>query len=270
MNNKLSQIQYAILSCLVKNNPKPYALGQITHDIGVYKELPPNLSPRKQNEEIQKHIEYLIGKGLVIKKSTEIKGSLSGHVFIISTKGVELYEKEQTQMNISSGLEKMINDDIERLNSPTIEILEEIKAKYDLYIDAVRDIPISWDSSRHLRDGKKIQSALEAFKAFGCKNNNHHNPSVIIHNENINTNSFQIDISFDQVREDIKGNTYLTEEQIEQIISKIDELEQIDEEGKTKKEKWAKAKSILSWLGDKGVDIAVKIIPLILKMIAQE
>ncbi len=273
MNQSLLPIQHYILSFLYQNNPRVYSTGQIHRDKDVYKQLQPSLSPRLQKEEIEKNIEYLAGKGFVTKKQTTLKGSLRGYLYVISTKGIDFFEKEQGEMIVNSCLEKMIDEDIEKLNqSHSYELLEQIKAKYQAYIDAVRDVNFDYFTSSLEKDTGKLQNALLAYKAFGYQNNNQASgkPSIIIKNENINTNSFQINISYSQVREDIRGNTYLTDEQITEIISKIDELEQIDKEGETKKEKWGRVKSILNWLGDKGVDIAVKIIPLVLKIIAQE
>lgn len=58
----------------------------------------------------------------------------------------------------------------------------------------------------------------------------------------------------------------LTEDDTQIIINKIDELEQISKENTTKKKKWEKVKPILSFALDKGADVGIMIMGLILQM----
>ena len=50
------------------------------------------------------------------------------------------------------------------------------------------------------------------------------------------------------------------------FLEKIDEIESIIKEDDSKKTKWEKFKPILTWLADKSFDVAMTILPLLLKM----
>lgn len=120
---------------------------------------------------------------------------------------------------------------------------------------------MSIDSLKH--NLKLMRSKLEAFKElwnvddFYCSDNNGVNVVV--------NNNIDISLSFDHARNVIENMPGLTEYDTEQIISRINELERISGENITKKSKWEKIKPILLYVIDKGVDVAVPIIQLILQ-----
>ena len=58
----------------------------------------------------------------------------------------------------------------------------------------------------------------------------------------------------------------LTDSEIDEILSKIDELENIVNSSDRKTKKWDKAKGIIKWVADKGVDVGISLLPLILKI----
>ncbi|KRK60856.1 hypothetical protein FC31_GL000047 [Limosilactobacillus antri DSM 16041] len=58
----------------------------------------------------------------------------------------------------------------------------------------------------------------------------------------------------------------LNEAETEELKAKIDELEQINNEKISKKKKWEKVKPIISFVLDKGADVAITIMGLILQM----
>ena len=58
----------------------------------------------------------------------------------------------------------------------------------------------------------------------------------------------------------------LNEAETEEMKAKIDEQEQINNEKISKKKKWEKAKPIISFVLDKGADVAITIMGLILQM----
>jgi len=125
----------------------------------------------------------------------------------------------------------------------------------------------------YIGDIRKIKKVLELFYSNGCKlpGNFKENRSVSINNQNINTSlnkiDIAIDINFNEVRQEIKNNGSLHQEEIEKILSKLDEIEEISNSPESRNEKWAKLKGSLEWLSTKGVDIATKILPLILKAV---
>ena len=82
---------------------------------------------------------------------------------------------------------------------------------------------------------------------------------------NVTTN-LNVNISFEETRRKIEDMTALSQEQTDEIIEKIDELENIAKEDISRKKKWEKVKPILSFALDKGADIATAIMALVLQM----
>ena len=80
----------------------------------------------------------------------------------------------------------------------------------------------------------------------------------------INNNILDIINLFKNVRNDIENNALLQEDEVNEIIEKINEIENISKEDISRDKKWNKLKSIVNWLTNKGVDIAIKIYPLII------
>lgn len=80
------------------------------------------------------------------------------------------------------------------------------------------------------------------------------------------TNEINIDITFEKVRQKIEDMTGLTDSETDEIKSKIDDLEDISKEEISKKKKWEKVKPILKFAIDKGSDVAIAIMSLVLQM----
>lgn len=81
-----------------------------------------------------------------------------------------------------------------------------------------------------------------------------------------NSNIVDVEINFEEIRQKIEDMPGLNNEDTEEIKSKIDELENISKESISKKKKWEKVKPILLFVIDKGADVAISIMPLILQM----
>jgi hypothetical protein len=77
-----------------------------------------------------------------------------------------------------------------------------------------------------------------------------------------------INITFEGVKDDIKGMGALPQKEIEEVLKKIDELKEIVESEEKAPAKWDQSKGFLNWLSTKGIDVAMKVIPLLL-MIGQ-
>jgi len=75
-----------------------------------------------------------------------------------------------------------------------------------------------------------LKEKMELFVAMGCKNlySNKNQPNVQINNSNSNSNVIDINISFEQARKNIEVMTALSESEIADILSKVDELEKIE------------------------------------------
>lgn len=81
-----------------------------------------------------------------------------------------------------------------------------------------------------------------------------------------NNNQISITISYDEARKKIEDMPGLTDADTEEIKTKIDDLESISKEDLSKKKKWEKVKPILLFAIDKGADVAITIMGLILQM----
>ena len=81
-----------------------------------------------------------------------------------------------------------------------------------------------------------------------------------------NINEINIMLSFEQAKQQIEDMPGLTDADTEEIKSKIDDLENIYKESISKKKNWEKVKPILSFAIDKGADVAIAIMSLLLQM----
>ena len=72
--------------------------------------------------------------------------------------------------------------------------------------------------------------------------------------------------SFSEVKNKVENMTSLTDSEIEEILSKITELKDIVNSSERKSKKWSKATDIIKWVADKGIDVGLTLLPLILKL----
>ena len=72
--------------------------------------------------------------------------------------------------------------------------------------------------------------------------------------------------SSEETRQKIEDMTALSREQTDEILEKIDELEKISKESSSRKTKWEKVKPIIAFTLDKGADVAIAILSLIMQM----
>ena len=85
---------------------------------------------------------------------------------------------------------------------------------------------------------------------------------------NNNVNSILIK-SYDEVRDEIENNTYLDDKSIKELLEKLNEIKELENSGDSKAKKWIVGKKILAFVLDKGADIAIMYIPLILQAISK-
>lgn len=115
-----------------------------------------------------------------------------------------------------------------------------------------------------LKDNLRLMRAkLDAFKegwnAFPASDSQN-NINVTINNE------ISLDVSFNQARSQMDNMAGLTDSETEDIKARIDELEAIAKESLGKKKKWEKIKPIIAFAMDKGVDVAIVFMSLVLQM----
>lgn len=86
------------------------------------------------------------------------------------------------------------------------------------------------------------------------------------------TNTVTLDLKaiFDNARKVIEEDEALGEEEVQEIISKINEIEEIGNEDTSRPQKWRKLKECVTWTGSKGVKIAMQVMPLIMKVLEMQ
>ncbi|HEY8891021.1 MAG TPA: hypothetical protein VIM70_12280 [Clostridium sp.] len=82
-------------------------------------------------------------------------------------------------------------------------------------------------------------------------------------NNNITTNNINIQLEFKEIKEMIQNNGSLSEEEIKEVLLKIDEIEEVSKSEEPINKKWFKLKSIMVWTATKGIAIAAPILNLI-------
>lgn len=108
-----------------------------------------------------------------------------------------------------------------------------------------------------------IEEKLILFKAMGYENIDHASENGLVVNNTINNN---VDISFDSVKSQIENMGALTQAEIDEVINRISELEKIVNSSDKRTQKWESAKSIIRWIADKGVDVGIALLPLLLQI----
>lgn len=111
------------------------------------------------------------------------------------------------------------------------------------------------ETEREQRELEKLRLQVELRKG-----------NITINNTNTNENHNSIDMSFNMARETINSMTALPNEEIEEIQKQINELEEIVSSKDSKSKKWSKAKEVIKWVADKGVDVGIALLPLVLKI----
>ena len=126
----------------------------------------------------------------------------------------------------------------------------------------------------YINDVLIIKSHLENYKAnlkSGLISNKGNGQTINVNassnNINNNSNVMTINISIDEVRKNIVDNTYLGDTEKGELLQKLEEIEKLQKSQEPKFKKWNIAKGILSFILDKGADIAIMYIPQILKAI---
>ena len=107
-----------------------------------------------------------------------------------------------------------------------------------------------------------------SFKALGYSSLKEWIPQNVpmIQITNTNQNKVDINISFDTVRREIENISALPDAEIRENLSRIDELEAIVKSSERRSKKWENAKEIIKWIADKGVDVGIALLPLLLQI----
>ena len=111
-----------------------------------------------------------------------------------------------------------------------------------------------------------MRQKLELFQAMNYENIYSDNTGNALTINNANSVDVSVNVSFSDVRKQVEDMTALKEEEIQEILQKIDELEKIANSNERKTKKWERTRGFLKWLADKSVDVGIALLPLIMKI----
>lgn len=176
---------------------------------------------------------------------------------------------------------KMVDEDILRCDivittrQGVMDLLNELMGKYSKVSNNFPDIEknsllFKMHPNVPMENIRTIQGFLKAYRLNNCEDYKfdesvHNGINVITNISNNNENTINLQ-TFSEVRNKIEGMGSLTDSEIDEILSKIDDLEEIVNSSDRKTKKWDKAKEIIKWIADKGVDVAMTLIPLLMKI----
>lgn len=113
---------------------------------------------------------------------------------------------------------------------------------------------------------KNMYEKMNIFMKLGFmgldKDESRKTPLLQINNNN--QNNIEVNLTFEQLKEKAENLTSVKDEEIDEILNKINEIEEICKSNDRKAKKWEKIKNILIWIMDKGVDVAIQLIPSII------
>lgn len=170
------------------------------------------------------------------------------------------------------------HDNAKTSESDKLKLYKDVTAKYHSYVPHLGDglyqytpsfgfyEDVTGDSLLH--NLNQVYNKLLTFKSLSYpnleKSTAQNVPMVQINNSNENTVS--LSVTFDNVREQIENMSALSAEDISDVLKKIDEIEDIIKSKDKKYQKWDKLKSIIKWIADKGVDVGIALLPLLLQI----
>lgn len=109
----------------------------------------------------------------------------------------------------------------------------------------------------------KLDGFLEGWNIVGNESGN----VQVIPDINVNTTTnFNITITFEQVRKEIEEMGTLNQKETDEAIEKVNELEAISKENISRKAKWEKVKPIIKFAMEKGADLGIAMLTLVVQM----
>ena len=130
-----------------------------------------------------------------------------------------------------------------------------------MVIDYIGDIAKLRAKLINYRDNLELGLSKGAVKRAGQTKN--------INQSNTNSATASSNISFEQVVKNISeiNDSILSEEEKELLQGKLLSIEKLKSSGEDKNKLWEKAKSVIGWILDKGVDVAIASLPYIMQVL---
>lgn len=181
-------------------------------------------------------------------------------------------------MVVSDQFKTIISEDIAKCEyeitqgstDSNFELHSRLISKYLKIIDGfdeyLRSLFCDDDGKNCKKNLETMQQKLELFQAMNYENIYSDNTGNALTINNANSVDVSVNVSFSDVRKQVEDMTALKEEEIQEILQKIDELEKIANSNERKTKKWERAKGFLKWLADKSVDVGIALLPLIMKI----
>ena len=212
-------------------------------------------------------------------------------------------EKLELQLLLEEGndplysFKAMFSDDLARLKrfvedkncdfpeEEKLQLYKEVTAKYYPYVPKLGDGLYDFNPNYGLfeevtgssldHNVAQVYYKMQAYQGLGFpglleKANVNSAPVINLttknENHNVNENQNSLTVSFDDVRKCIESMTSLPYEDVEEIQAKINELEEIVKSNNSRSKKWSMAKGIIKWIADKGVDVGIAMLPLLMNI----
>lgn len=116
----------------------------------------------------------------------------------------------------------------------------------------------------NVRDKKQNQGTVVNTYSTSSSNNN---ASLELNNSNINTVTNNIHKLFEETKKHIENDKDLEKDKIDEVLKRIEELENIKSSDIELKNKWERLKDTVTWVTNESSKIATEILPLITSMI---
>lgn len=135
--------------------------------------------------------------------------------------------------------------------------LNNIKAKLEILLAKLR-----YERSRPKEQSAPLVNVTNTNSSDNHSNNNNNL-------SNTNNNTVDVKLLFEDARKNIENDTSLSDTEVEEILNRINELEEVHNSEESPRSKWSKSKQVMSWLLEKGPKIASTLLPLIAEVIKQ-
>lgn len=144
-----------------------------------------------------------------------------------------------------------------------ISNLKKIKVRLEMFLVKIKeDKPIK----------KEEQSSGQTLNIYATSSSDNHSTNSSDNNNtlsNTNNNTVDVKLLFEDARNKIEENASLGEEELQEILGKINELEELHDSDDKPRSKWNKSKEVMTWVLTKGAKVASIVLPLITEVIKQ-
>lgn len=195
-----------------------------------------------------------------IERIIDIISTSSNNDEVTRTLQKELVAKYRNEIaNIDKDLDKGViafNGGSGRVPNYVLN-LNNIKAKLEILLAKLRD-----ERSRPKEQYAPVVNVTNTNSSDNHSNNNNNL-------SNTNNNTVDVKLLFEDARKNIEDDTSLSDTEVEEILNRINELEEVHNSEESPRSKWSKSKQVMSWLLEKGPKIASTLLPLIAEVIKQ-